>query len=143
MSQPLLTTISNTSKCQATSREKLTSSLQTNPTANLLPPLLQATPRLFLYCIMLCHVIVWLALAQTFHASPGQQQQHLEVVRGFFRTQLTMLHDQVLRICNKTATAAAFTGMPSCSLSHKRIAEPSSISVDISNPNIILLRYCQ
>ena len=110
-------------------------------TADLLSPLLQATAILFLSGITLSHVIVWLALAQTYHVSPGQQ--HLEAVSDFFLTQLTLLHGQVLHVCNRTATAAALTGMPSCSLSHKGIAEPSSISVDISNPNIILLRYCQ
>lgn len=114
---------------------------QTNPTANLLFPLRQATAILFLSGITLSHVIVWLALAQTYHVSPGQQ--HLKAVSDFFLTQLTLLHGQVLHVCNRTATAAALTGMPSCSLSHKGIAEPSSISVDISNPNIILLRYCQ
>ena len=51
-------------------------------TADLLSPLLQATAILFLSGITLSHVIVWLALAQTYHVSPGQQ--HLEAVSDFF-----------------------------------------------------------
>ena len=41
---------------------------QTNPTANLLFPLRQATAILFLSGIPLFHIIVWLALAQTSYA---------------------------------------------------------------------------